>query len=55
MEKRQFIKDLVLTSIAMPIGFGGMAKAFANHSEKSPSVLAEDNAFWEQIRQQYIL
>jgi len=28
MEKRQFIKDLVLTSIAMPIGFSGMAKAF---------------------------
>jgi selenocysteine lyase/cysteine desulfurase len=55
MEKRQFIKDLVLTSIAMPIGFSGMAKAFASHSEKSPSALAEDNAFWEQIRQQYIL
>jgi len=55
MEKRQFIKDLVLTSIAMPIGFSGMAKAFESHSEKSPSVLAEDNAFWEQIRQQYIL
>jgi selenocysteine lyase/cysteine desulfurase len=55
MEKRQFIKDLVLTSIAMPIGFSGMAKAFESHSEKSPSALAEDNAFWEQIRQQYIL
>ena len=39
----------------MPIGFSGMAKAFESHSEKSPSVLAEDNAFWEQIRQQYIL
>ena len=55
MQKRQFIKDLVLTGIAMPLGFSGMAKAFASHSEKSPSVLAEDNAFWEQIRQQYIL
>ena len=55
MEKRQFIKDLVLTGVAMPLGFGGMAKAFANHAEKSPSALAEDNRFWEEIRQQYIL
>jgi selenocysteine lyase/cysteine desulfurase len=55
MEKRQFIKDLVLTGIAMPLGLGGMAKAFANHEAKSPLALAEDNAFWEQIRQQYIL
>ncbi len=55
MQKRQFIKDLVLTGIAMPLGFSGLAKAFANHEAQSPSVLAEDNAFWEQIRQQYIL
>ena len=55
MQKRQFIKDLVLTGIAMPLGLGGMAKAFANHEAQSPLALAEDNAFWEQIRQQYIL
>jgi len=55
MQKRQFIKDLVLTGIAMPLGFSGMAKAFANHEAQSPLALAEDNAFWEQIRQQYIL
>jgi selenocysteine lyase/cysteine desulfurase len=55
MQKRQFIKDLVLTGIAMPLGLGGMAKAFANHEAKTPLALAEDNAFWEQIRQQYIL
>lgn len=55
MEKRQFIKDLVLTGIAMPMGLGGMAKAFASHAEKSPLALAEDNRFWEEIRQQYIL
>ena len=54
MQKRQFIKDLVLTGIAMPLGFNGMAKAFAKHAEKSPLALAEDNAFWEQIRQHYI-
>jgi len=55
MQKRQFIKDLVLTGIAMPMGLGGMAKAFASHAEKSPLALAEDNRFWEEIRQQYIL
>ena len=55
MQKRQFIKDLVLTGIAMPLGLGGMAKAFANHEAKTPLALAEDNTFWEQIRQQYIL
>ena len=55
MEKRQFIKDLVLTGIAMPLGFSGMAKAFASHAAKSPLALAEDNRFWEEIRQQYIL
>ncbi len=55
MQKRQFIKDLVLTGITMPLGLGGMAKAFASQVEKSPLALAEDNTFWEQIRQQYIL
>jgi hypothetical protein len=55
MQKRQFIKDLVLTGIAMPLGLGGMSKAFASQVEKSPLALAEDNAFWEQIRQHYIL
>jgi len=55
MQKRQFIKDLVLTGIAVPLGLSGMAKAFANHDAQSPLALAEDNAFWDQIRQQYIL
>ena len=55
MQKRQFIKDLLLTGIAMPIGLNGMAKAFANQANVSAEALAEDNAFWEKIRQQYIL
>ena len=42
MEKRQFIKDLVLTGIAMPLGFGGMAKAFASNAAKSSLSLAEN-------------
>lgn len=55
MQKRQFIKDLVLTGIAMPFGFNAMAKAFASHEAQSPEALAQDNAFWEEIRQQYLL
>jgi selenocysteine lyase/cysteine desulfurase len=55
MQKRQFIKDLLLTGIAMPIGLNGMAKAFASQADLSPVELAEDNAFWDKIRQQYIL
>lgn len=55
MKKRQFIKDLLLTGIAMPIGLNGMAKSFANQTDTPPRELAEDNAFWDKIRQQYIL
>ena len=55
MQKRQFIKDLLLTGVAMPLGFNGMAKAFASHAAKTPFELAQDNGFWEEIRQQYIL
>lgn len=39
----------------MPIGLNGMAKAFASQANVSPVELAEDNAFWDKIRQQYIL
>ena len=55
MQKRQFIKDLLFTGVAMPLGFNGMAKAFASHAAKTPFELAQDNGFWEEIRQQYIL
>lgn len=55
MKKRQFIKDLLLTGIAMPIGLNGMAKSFACQTDTPPWELAADNAFWDKIRQQYIL
>lgn len=55
MEKRQFIKDLLLTGIALPLGLESIANAFANQTRKSPEALAQDNAFWEELRQQYIL
>ncbi|MEY3539820.1 MAG: hypothetical protein RL188_1237 [Bacteroidota bacterium] len=55
MQKRQFIKDILLTGMALPLGFNGIAKAFANQSHLAPEALAADNAFWEQIRNQYLL
>ncbi len=55
MEKRQFIKDIVLTGIALPLGLKGMAQAFTDRENSSPLELAQDNAFWDTIRKQYIL
>jgi selenocysteine lyase/cysteine desulfurase len=55
MQKRQFIKDILLTGMALPLGFNGISKAFASQSHKSPETLASDNAFWEEIRNQYLL
>ncbi len=55
MEKRQFIKDMVLTGIALPLGLNGMAQAFTDKENSSPLELAQDNAFWDTIRKQYIL
>ena len=55
MKKRQFIKDLLLTGIAMPIGLNGMAESFACQTDTPPWELAADRAFWDKIRQQYIL
>lgn len=55
MEKRQFIKDMALTGIALPLGLNGMAQAFTDKENSSPLELAQDNAFWDTIRKQYIL
>jgi selenocysteine lyase/cysteine desulfurase len=55
MQKRQFIKDILLTGMSLPLGFNGIAKAFANQSHLAPEALAADNVFWEQIRNQYLL
>lgn len=55
MQKRQFIKDILLTGMAIPLGFNGIASAFASQSHISPEALAADNTFWEEIRKQYLL
>jgi len=55
MNKRQFIKDIVLTSIATPLGMAGMAKSFEQKAHLPANVLAKDEDFWTGIRNQYLL
>ncbi len=55
MNKRQFIKDIVLTSIATPLGIAGMAKSFEQKADLPATVLAKDEDFWTGIRNQYLL
>ena len=55
MNKRQFIKDIVLTSIATPLGIAGMAKSFEQKAHLPAAVLAKDEDFWTGIRNQYLL
>ena len=55
MNKRQFIKDIVLTSIATPLGMAGMAKSFEQKAHLPATVLAKDEDFWTGIRNQYLL
>ena len=55
MNKRQFIKDIFLTSIATPLGIAGMAKRFEQKAHLPATVLAKDEDFWTGIRNQYLL
>jgi len=55
MNKRQFIKDIVLTSIATPLGLAGMAKSFEQKAHLHATALAKDEDFWTGIRNQYLL
>ena len=55
MNKRQFIKDIVLTSIATPLGLAGMAKSFEQKDHLPATALAKDEDFWTGIRNQYLL
>jgi selenocysteine lyase/cysteine desulfurase len=55
MKKRQFIKDVLLTSIAAPIGLTGLAQSFKAKKLVPALDLAKDEDFWTSIRNQYIL
>lgn len=55
MHKRQFIKNVLLAGIGTPIGMSSFAQSFANKKNVSANTLASDDAFWNEIRNQYIL
>ncbi len=55
MHKRQFIKNVLMTSVGAPIGLSALAKSFEAKASLPAHILAKDNAFWEEIRKQYLL
>jgi selenocysteine lyase/cysteine desulfurase len=55
MNKRTFIRTSALTGAGLAMGMDSLAKHFASKSYVSPILLAEDEAFWSSIRQQYLL
>ena len=55
MQKRQFLKQFMLTALGTPLGIAGFAKAFELKSKVSAIDLANDEDFWGQIRAQYLL
>ena len=55
MNKRQFIKDVLLTTMATPLGLAGIAQSFKEKENVPAIVLAKDDAFWLGIRNQYLL
>ena len=55
MNKRSFIKNIAIAGIGTPLGMDSLKKYFENNSDISADVLASDDSFWKQIRDQYIL
>ena len=55
MRKRQFIKDVLLTTMAAPLGLAGMAQSFKLKEKVPATLLAKDEDFWLTIRNQYLL
>ena len=55
MKKRQFIKDVLLTTIAAPIGLTGLATTFKENDYLPAKELAKEGDFWRNIRNQYLL
>ena len=55
MHKRQFIKNVLMTSMGAPLGFSALAKSFEAKTNVPATILAKDDAFWDAIRKQYLL
>lgn len=55
MHKRQFIKNVLMTSVGAPLGLIALAKSFEAKASVPAHILAKDDAFWEELRKQYLL
>jgi selenocysteine lyase/cysteine desulfurase len=55
MHKRQFIKNVLMTSVGAPLGLSTLAKSFEAKASVPANILAKDDAFWEELRKQYLL
>jgi selenocysteine lyase/cysteine desulfurase len=55
MQKRQFLKNILVTTIGAPIGLSSFANAFESKANIAPEKLAMDEDFWSQIRAEYLL
>jgi selenocysteine lyase/cysteine desulfurase len=55
MHKRQFLKNIMLTTLGTPLGIAGFAKVFEAKSLVDAKTLAKDQDFWAEIRSQYLL
>lgn len=55
MNKRSFIKNAALSGIGATLGMDALASLFDAKKNVSATALAADDAFWKNIRNQYIL
>ena len=55
MNKRSFIKNITLTGIGAQFGMNAFAEVFNSKKNISSEILASDDDFWKQIRDQYLL
>lgn len=55
MNKRQFIRSAALLGAGSTLNYESLAAAFAARTNATAHELASDDAFWKQIREQYLL
>ncbi|HEX5668821.1 MAG TPA: hypothetical protein VFX73_08470, partial [Chitinophagaceae bacterium] len=55
MHKRSFIKTAGLAAIGSSLGMDALAAMFETTKSLTAEALATDDAFWKQVRDQYLL
>jgi selenocysteine lyase/cysteine desulfurase len=55
MDKRSFIKATAVTAASSSMGMEALASLFEARENLSPEVLAADDPFWKQVREQYLV